>query len=183
MSFLSTFKASRQEANRRDGLRILRLYMDEFYKQLLAPLADHQEKEAILRATPFMTQITEELLVHLSDYFDTVREEAQLLLVCMIQRFLPPRIALQQEQLDLAQVLRATITQGWANQLNGQLKEAAGLEADLLKYLFTDAVTFVAAVVGIFIDESTGRENLMNFFKLLNVAAPFLLMNDFRIAK
>jgi hypothetical protein len=183
VSFLSTFKASRQEENRRTGLRILRLYMDEFYKQLLAPLSDYQEREAILRGTTFMTEVTAELLVHLSDYFDTVREEAQLLLVCMIQRFLPPQLALRQEQLDLAQVLRATMHQGWANQLNGQLKEAARLEADMLKYLFTDAVTFVAGVIGIFIDESTGRENLMNFFKLLNVAAPFLLMNDFRIAK
>ena len=119
MSFLSTFKAIRQEENRRAGLRILRLYMDEFYKQLLAPLSDYQEKEGILRGTTFMTQVTAELLVHLSDYFDTVREEAQLLLVCMIQRFLPPQIALKQEQLDLAQVLRATMQQGWANQLNG----------------------------------------------------------------
>jgi len=183
VSFLSTFKAIRQEVNRRDGLRILRLYMDEFYKQLLAPLSDLKEKEAILMGTTFMTQITAELLVHLSDYYDTVREEAQLLLVCMTQRFLPPQIALQQEQLDLAQVLRANMHQGWANKLNGQLKEAARLEADMLEYLFTDAVTFVAGVVAIFIDESTGRENLMNFFKLLNVAAPFLLMNDFRIAK
>jgi len=73
--------------------------------------------------------------------------------------------------------------QGWANKQNGLLKDAAGLEAGMLDYLFGDAVTFVASVVGVFIDESTGRENLMKFFKLLNVAAPFLLMNDFRIAK
>jgi len=84
VSFLSTFKASREEVNRRNGLKILRLYMDEFYKQLLAPLSDHKEKEAILKGTTFMTKVTAELLVHLSDYFDTVREEAQLLLVCMI---------------------------------------------------------------------------------------------------
>lgn len=67
--------------------------------------------------------------------------------------------------------------------MNGQLKQAATLEADILQYLFHDAVAFVSRVITVYMDESTGRENIINFLKLLNTAAPFLLLNDYRIAK
>jgi hypothetical protein len=32
-------------------------------------------------------------------------------------------------------------------------------------------------------DESFGRDNIIKFLKLLNIAAPFLILNDYRIAK
>ena len=32
-------------------------------------------------------------------------------------------------------------------------------------------------------DETHGRENIMKFLKLINVAAPFLMLNDYRVAK
>lgn len=69
--------------------------------------------------TTFMTDITEQVSVLIGDYHDAVREEAQLLLVCMCQRFLPPQINLLQEQLDLVQALRANLTMGWPAALNG----------------------------------------------------------------
>ena len=130
-----------------------------------------------------MTKVTDVVLANLGDYHDTVREEAQLLLVTMTQRFLPPQIALQQEQMDLVNVLRANLSGGWPNQLNGQLKEAAKLESEMLGYLFTDASKFISSTVTIYMDERSTRENIIAFFKLLNIAAPFLLMNDYRVAK
>jgi hypothetical protein len=32
-------------------------------------------------------------------------------------------------------------------------------------------------------DESYGRDNIVKIFKLINDAAPFLLLNEYRIAK
>jgi len=57
------------------------------------------------------------------------------------------------------------------------------MESDMLKYVFSNSVIFLSKVITIFIDESSGRDNIMQFFKLLNTASPFLIMNDFRIAK
>jgi hypothetical protein len=75
------------------------------------------------------------------------------------------------------------MTQGWPNQLNGQLKDAARMESEMIQYLFTDATSFLSRSITIYMDERSTRENLLQFMKLLNVAAPFLIMNDFRIAK
>jgi hypothetical protein len=61
-----------------------------YYDQILRPLNDHKLQEAILAGTTFMTAITDTILKNLGDYHDTVREEAQLLLVSMTERFLPP---------------------------------------------------------------------------------------------
>jgi hypothetical protein len=83
----------------------------------------------------------------------------------------------------MVQTLKANLDHGWPNQLNGQLKDAANMESDMLKYIFSNAVMFLSKVITIFIDESSGRENLMQYFKLLNTASPFLIMNDYRIAK
>lgn len=71
-----TFKGIRNDKNKEAGLKILRRYLDEFHKQVLAPLPDYKNKEQLLLDTVFLAEITEEVLEHLSDYFDNVREEA-----------------------------------------------------------------------------------------------------------
>jgi len=43
----------------------MKQYMDEFYKQLLAPLTDYKQKEFVLQSTTFMTKVTDSILVHL----------------------------------------------------------------------------------------------------------------------
>jgi len=87
---MRTFKTIRTEINKREGLRILRLYLEEFNTQVIEPLPDYQNKEMLLLDTVFLAEVTDELLLHMSDYYDTVREEAQLLLVSLASRFLPP---------------------------------------------------------------------------------------------
>ena len=89
-----TFKDIRNEQNKKDGLKIIRQYLDEFHKQVLAPMPDYKNKEQLLIDTVFLAEITDEVLEHLSDYYDTVREEAQLLLLSIAQRFLPQQIGL-----------------------------------------------------------------------------------------
>lgn len=39
-----------------------------------------------------MTHITDAICQDLDDFHESVKEEAQLLLICMVQRFLPPQI-------------------------------------------------------------------------------------------
>jgi hypothetical protein len=67
--------------------------------------------------------------------------------------------------------------------MNGQLKEAAFLETDMVRYLFKDVSAFLHKLITIFMDESHGRDNVLKFFKLLNVACPMLLLNDYRVSK
>lgn len=57
--------------------------MDEFYKQILAPMTDIKEKEKLLNQTTFMTKITDSVLANMSSYHDSVREEGQALLLHM----------------------------------------------------------------------------------------------------
>lgn len=131
----------------------------------------------------FLVEINAGILEGLEEYYESVREEAQQLLLCIARRFLPQQLALGQEQLELVQVLRTTIGQGWPAQLSGQLKSAAELEAEMLGYLFADAAGFLSKVITIYMDEHFGRESLMQFFQLMNASCPFLIMNDFRQAK
>lgn len=53
----------------------------------------------------------------------------------------------------------------------------------MLRYLFASASGFLSKTITIYMDEHFGRDALMQFFKLLNAACPFLILNDYRIAK
>lgn len=83
-TFLSTFKSIKREELKRDGFRILRYYMTAFYLEILAPLDDIKKKEDILFNTMFMSDVTDAILVDLDNYYESVKEEAQLLLICMV---------------------------------------------------------------------------------------------------
>lgn len=110
----------------------------EFYIQVLGPVKSWKDKENILVDTLFMQQITDAILVDLQDFHESVKEEAQLLLLCMMKCFLPPQV-LAGEQMELVQILKANLSHGWPKKLNQQLKDAAGMECDMIKYLFSDA--------------------------------------------
>lgn len=79
--------------------------------------------------------------------------------------------------------MRANISNGVPPNIGGRLKESATSEASMLSYLFTDAVAFVSKCLQIYLDERSTRENITQFFQLLNTICPFLLMNDYRVAK
>ena len=48
----------------------------------------------------FLSYFTEYANDHLGDFFDSVREEAQQLLLSITQRFLPPEINMDPESLE-----------------------------------------------------------------------------------
>jgi hypothetical protein len=57
------------------------------------------------------------------------------------------------------------------------------LETGMVRYLFKDVSAFLHKLITIFMDESHGRDNVLKFFKLLNVVCPMLLLNDYRVSK
>lgn len=66
--------------------------------------------------------------------------------------------------------------------MNDQLKEVASIEVETLKHIFNDAKEFISNIIKIMIDETHGRENLISIIKEFNKKAPFLILNDFRVA-
>lgn len=182
ISFLQTVRI-KDENHKRDGYRIIKQYATEFYKQIFAPLTDIRIKEVLLNQTKFLSEVTEQLLSDFADYHDSVREECQLLLVCITSRYLPPKIEVDEHMMELQQILKSNIKSGWPNAMNGQLKEAAFLETGMVRYLFKDVSAFLHKLITIFMDESHGRDNVLKFFKLLNVVCPMLLLNDYRVSK
>lgn len=118
ISFLQTVRI-KDETHKRDGYQIIKQYVTEFYKQIFAPLDDVKTKEAMLNSTKFLAEITEQLLSDFSDYHDSVREECQLLLVCITSRYLPPKIEVDENMMELQQILKSTIKSGWPNAMNG----------------------------------------------------------------
>jgi len=182
-SFLGTFAELRCDKLKQNGFFILRMYMIEYHKQLISQLATPEEQEAVILGSQFLAEVTDRILDGLEEYHESVKEEAQQLLLCLARRFLPTHLNFAQEQQDLVQVLKSNMSQGWPPQLNGQLKAAAKLESEMLAYLFTSAAGFLSKTITIHMDEHFGRDNLMQFFKLLNGACPFLILNDYRIAK
>jgi len=57
------------------------------------------------------------------------------------------------------------------------------MESELLSYVFSNSIDFLAKVLTVYIDETYGRENIVKFLRLLHTSAPFLILNDFRVAK
>lgn len=120
-------------------MRILKRHLLEFDKQIVAKQPTTMAREALLRKCAFMKPVTDEILGELEEYFESVRDEAQSLLLCMSQRFFPAEISFDQDQLDMVHMLRANITHGWQLTKLPELKEAAAAESKMLDYLFTDA--------------------------------------------
>ena len=52
----------------------------------------------------------------------------------------------------------------------------------MVKHAFSDPQAYVKNVIAIMMDESTGRDNLINIIKEFNKKTPFVVLNDYRIA-
>ena len=75
-NFISTFAALRAETLKENGFRILRMYLIEYHKQLIAPLSDAREQEAVMMGAQFLVSITDAILEGLEEYHESTREEA-----------------------------------------------------------------------------------------------------------
>jgi hypothetical protein len=79
-------------------------------------------------------------------------------------------------------MLRANISLGWGNSMVSQLKEIAEMEGALIQHIFSSPSKFLKEIITIMIDESHGRENLLQVILAFNKRTPFMVMNDYRIA-
>ena len=71
-------------------LQTLRKLAMTFYKQILKPLeGDQIEKLEKSRKVTFMPQLADWLIKYLTDYFDNVREQAQILIGDVVRHFIP----------------------------------------------------------------------------------------------
>lgn len=74
------------------------MYLIEYHKQLIAPLTNVQEQEAVMMGSQFLVSVTDHILEGLEEHHESIREESQQLLLCIARRFLPQKLALDQEQ-------------------------------------------------------------------------------------
>jgi hypothetical protein len=79
-------------------------------------------------------------------------------------------------------MLKANVSVGWGTQMTSQLKEAAEMESDLIKHIFSDPSAYLKTIVTIMMDETHGRDNLIKVIKEFNRRTPFLMLNDYRIS-
>ncbi len=79
-------------------------------------------------------------------------------------------------------MLRANALGGWGENMKSQVKNAADMEAELSKHIFADPQGFVKNIIAIMIDETTGRDTMINIVKQFNKKTPFMVLNDYRIA-
>lgn len=78
--------------------------------------------------------------------------------------------------------MRSNISQGMELSRLNDIKDCAEMEGESLKHLYHDASKYISKALSIYMDETYGRDNYMNFFKLVNQIFPFLLMNDYRLS-
>ena len=71
---------------------------------------------------------------------------------------------------------------GWTEAMKGQVRDAAGMEVELNKHLFSEPQQFLKDVIAIMIDETHGRDTLIQVIKEFNKKTPFMVLNDYRIA-
>jgi hypothetical protein len=79
-------------------------------------------------------------------------------------------------------MLKANALVGWGETMRMQVRDAADMEAELNKHLFTDPQAFLKNIIAIYIDETSGRDNLLQVIREFNKKCPFMLLNDYRVA-
>ena len=178
------YHKDKKEAVRVEGLKVIRSYLELFEKQVLRQKKGINEKITLMIQTDFLPTLNEILIKHLTDYFDPVREQAQLLLRYIIDVFIPPMdISAMDERSQTLQMLRANAQLGFAGAMTNKLRDAAEMEAALVQHIFKEPLHYVRDVIAIMMDETIGRDNLVQIVKEFNKKLPFIILNDFRIAQ
>lgn len=71
---------------------------------------------------------------------------------------------------------------GWSGTMGQKLKDAADMESALAKHVFNDPQNFIKSIIAIMMDETHGRDTLIQIIKEFNKKTPFMVLNDYRIA-
>lgn len=95
----------------------------------------------------------------------------------------PLDIGALDERNQTLQMLRANAQLGLGGAMVNKLKDAAEMEAALIQHIFKEPQQFVKDIVAIMMDETIGRDNLVQIIKEINKKLPFIILNDFRVAQ
>jgi len=118
----------------------------------------------------------------LKDFYDSVRDHACQLLEYMMTHMLRNSPINDQSTRDLLQMLRATVSMGIPEQMQGPTRNAAEIESEYISYMFKDTSEFLKLMITAMMDEPSTRESITRVILKLHAQLPFLLMNDYRIA-
>ena len=130
----------------------------------------------------FLTSLTSLILPLLSDYFDSIREEACIATEYLICNFIPQRSEPTKETAEFLQMVRATLAIGWNDSFSTPLREFTKLENEHVSFLFEDMQAFERQLVTVMMDEPTTKEAITRMLVRLNESMPFLLLNDYRLS-
>jgi len=100
----------------------------------------------------------------------------------IVKKFISARLSFSVAQEESLNVLKANALIGWGDNMRNQVKDAADMEAELSKHLFNNPQTFLKSIIAIMIDETFGRDTLLQIIMEFNKKTPFMMLNDYRIA-
>lgn len=134
------YHKEKKEGMKVDTLKCLRrLVVEAFYTHVLKPLeSDQVSKLEKSRKVTFMPVLADQLIKYLTDYFDNVREQAQALVAAIVHNFIPFNEQFSKAQEQTLNMLRANALGGWGENMKTQVKNAADMEAELSKHIFSD---------------------------------------------
>lgn len=178
------FFKEKKEQMKVELINTLHLLLLTFFSLQLKPVrSDNVAFHGRCAKQTFSPIICEELVKLLTEYFDNVREAAQNLVLFIVRNYLPQGHLTQSPELEKAlTTLRANALIGWSEGMRQQVKDAADMEAELSKHLFNDPQVFLKNIIAIMIDETHGRDTLVQIVKEFSQRMPFMLLNDYRIA-
>lgn len=78
------------------------------------------------------------ILPLLSDYFDSVREEACIATEYLICNFIPQRPLPSRETVEFLQMIKSTLSIGWNDSFSTSLRELSKVESEYVSYMFVD---------------------------------------------
>ena len=71
---------------------------------------------------------------------------------------------------------------GWTGSMGQRLRDAAEMEATLVKDVFDEPQSYLKQVIAVMMDETHCRDSLVKIIKEFNKKTPFMVLNDFRVA-
>ena len=172
----------KRENTKVETIKIIRLLLDLYYRQQLKGAYDPVQRLETCRKITFMPALADQVIKYLTDYHDNVREQAQGLLMEIVQNFITYNPAISESQQQSLNMLRANAELGWGESMKEQVRNAADMEGELNKHLFNDPQLFLKNIIAIMIDETHGRDTLLQVIKEFNRKTPFMMLNDYRIA-
>jgi hypothetical protein len=79
------------------------------------------------------------MITFCGSYFDSVRDRASLCLLYISENFLTFETPFTEQQMEMVQMLRSTLTLGWDEKMSQPIKDCAEMEKEVSKFLFKDS--------------------------------------------